>query len=206
MATPLQVLCNLRSYTIPASQHLAEADSKDISDIYVSGLIFAVASSDSLLHHYKDYVLLVERSARGSPKADLWDTPGGICKPDDPSIIHSCTRSIREATGLHAIGVSALLGSNKMQDGKDAGLLRMNFEVQVQEAPNRPLSLKAVDVELNASQYSSFIWATEKQLKSDEYPVMNNPLKEAILSGFKHREEAKHARESNLYFSSDGGP
>ena len=91
-----------------------------------------------------------------------------------------------------------MLGQSQEND-----VLRLIFELQVREAPNRPLDLKNIHVVLHAQQYSEFAWATEKQIKADEYQL-DVEVKKAVLEGFQHREESRHARESNLYFSSDG--
>ena len=82
-------------------------------------------------------------------------------------------------------------------------MLRLNFELQAKEAPNRPLELQNIPVDLDAKQYSEFAWATERQVKSSEYDL-DAGVKSAVLEGFSHRAEAKDAREANLYFNSEG--
>ena len=202
--SPLQVPPALRAYAQPEAQYLNDQGAEGINSVYVSGLIFATASSGSLIHRHEDYVLLIQEPAESGSTSGLWDVPGGPCEPNEPSIIHSCTRSIREGTGLHAISVSALFGSHTIQDERGSSTLRLDFEVQVQEAPNRPLSMSDIPIELKTSSYSSFAWATQKQLENGEYQLTSGKLKEAISVAFAHRKDSKDARELNLWFGSEG--
>ena len=81
-------------------------------------------------------------------------------------------------------------------------MLRLVFELQVREEPNRPLQLKEIPTKLDAKQYNELVWATEKQIKRGKY-ALGGEVKRAALEAFSHREEAKHAREASLYFNSE---
>ena len=196
----LQIPSSLKAYTVPGAEYVASSGLKDIDGICVGALVFATASSDSILHRHEDYVLLVKRTADGGRMDGLWETPGGGCDPDDPSIIHCCTRELREESGLNATGIIDMLGSYSFPTRSHMRVLKFNFLIGgIREAPNRPLKLADIPVKLDPSEHTDFVWATERQVKEDEFPITSQEQKDVTLIGFKRRKEGGYARKSDLY-------
>ena len=195
-----QLSSSLKAYTVRAAEYIDSTASKDIDGICVGAVVFATASSDRVLHRHEDYVLLVRRIADGGAMDGLWETPGGGCEPDDPSIIHSCTRELREESGFNATSIIDMLGSYSFPTRSRMRVLRFNFHIGgICEAPNRPLKLADVPVKLDPAEHTSYVWATEKQVKDGEFPMTSPEQTEVILTGFKRRKEGEHARKADPY-------
>lgn len=191
--TQIQVPTNLEKYTNSAADYLAALGHNDIGGLCTGATIFATVKSDHLLQQHEDVVLLVKRAADGGAMDGLWETPGGAAESDDPSVVQACAREVLEETGLHVTDFVAMLGQYTFTTRSKRQVLKLNFQTYVQEAPNWPLEPKDVPVKLDPSEHTDYVWASEKQVKDDEFPMTSSEQKDIILQGFAGRREVTHA-------------
>ena len=107
------------------------------------------------------HILLIQRSANDS-MPNLWEVPGGGCDDEDPTILHSVARELREEAGLLATVVGPRVGDNHVfltSSGKV--VCKFNFLVSAKKD-----SEGAVDVKLDPNEHQNYCWATEEDVKA----------------------------------------
>ena len=142
-----------------------------------------------------DRVLLVQRAATDS-MPNLWEIPGGGCDEDDPSILHSVVRELKEESGLTATAVGPMvhLRDEGEEDGGDLSYVfltrsrkivaKFNFLVAVELE-----SSEGQGVRLDPEEHQAFLWADEEEVKAGrvgefEVRFTTKEQREVILRAF----------------------
>ena len=135
-------------------------------------------------------VLLIQRAESESMRL-LWETPGGGCDDDDPTVLHSCVRELHEESGLEATSVGPLVrcpdaptvvmnnleqtGAYQNQPPRSGyrmgghffytrrGRLVCKFYFVVETAATSGTVLK-----LDPKEHASYVWATEEEVRNGQ--------------------------------------
>lgn len=127
-------------------------------------------------------VLLIQRAPHDSMPLK-WETPGGGCDDDDPSILHACARELNEEAGLRATSVGPVVAcvskATRANKGPEEGqtewgeqmggqffltrrgnlICKFYFVVEVSEE----LTGKVI---VDPNEHAAFLWATEEEVRS----------------------------------------
>ncbi|KAM7199493.1 NUDIX hydrolase domain-like protein [Naviculisporaceae sp. PSN 640] len=155
--------------------------------------------------------LLIQRAAHDSMPLN-WETPGGGCDDDDPSILHACARELKEEAGLDAVSVGPVVPCassriTSMTDGNaEAGQAEWGERMGGQFFLTRRGGLvckfyfivelpedSASRVNVDPNEHSAFVWATEDEVRRKKMDGENGiqldfttrEQYEVILAAFK---------------------
>ncbi|KAM7182732.1 NUDIX hydrolase domain-like protein [Rhypophila sp. PSN 637] len=128
-------------------------------------------------------VLLIQRAPHDSMPLK-WETPGGGCDDDDPSVLYACARELKEEAGLKAVSVGPVIACttkliSKTNGGPEDGqpdwgermggqffltrrgnlVCKFYFAVQVPEEA-------ASKVVVDPNEHAAFVWATEAEVRN----------------------------------------
>lgn len=130
-------------------------------------------------------VLLVQRSESDS-MPNLWESPGGGCDEEDPSILFSAARELWEEAGLIATHIRRHVGNGyHFVTRRGKTVCKFNFEIEVKTPESGKPSVKLAPIE-----HQNFIWATEEEVKEGkigqlELKFTHATQKAVILEAFK---------------------
>lgn len=106
-------------------------------------------------------ILLIQRSASDS-MPNLWEIPGGGCDDEDPTILRSVARELREEAGLIAASVGPRVGDDHLfQTRSGKAVCKFNFQVKTKKDE------EGMDkVKLEPEEHQNYVWATEEEVKA----------------------------------------
>lgn len=163
---------------IPAQTYLSQDQSSPVCAFLATGAIVFFASR----------VLLLQRAANDS-MPNLWETPGGACDSDDPSIIHAVARELWEESGLIAKSVGPMVGIGYSFRTRSGNMVRkLNFIVAVQRQEGEDWS-ENPHVRTRPEEHQNFVWATEVEVRKGkvgdlEIPFTGAEQKTVLLEAF----------------------
>lgn len=104
------------------------------------------------------HVLLLQRASTDSFPS-LWEYPGGSIDAGESSIYEALVREVKEETGLSVTSITAFLGVEEWDEGKNKRWGKFTYIVEVSE------DVEHVDVKLQESEHDAFIWASEEGVR-----------------------------------------
>jgi 8-oxo-dGTP pyrophosphatase MutT (NUDIX family) len=175
------------------ARHFASAkDSQDKTRspapkfLATGAIVFDGLVSSANMENRSPKVLLIQRAPHDSMPLQ-WETPGGGCDDDDPSVLYSCARELREEAGLKASSLGPLVKSPdesiKLQNQSSSGpaegepswgermggqffftrrgflVCKFYFIVHVPED-------QITNVVLDPNEHAGYVWATEEEVKN----------------------------------------
>lgn len=143
-------------------------------------------------------LLLLQRALTDALCPDLWEVPWGAAAFSDETILHSVRRVIRETTGLHLKDFLEQVGHEEESETGEGLFVRLNFMVEIKEMTEFDAfaacpTLGDLDVELDSKEFQDFVWATEKEILADVYPLVTPQQRDAVLQAFEQRGEIEEA-------------
>lgn len=147
-------------------------------------------------------LLLLQRTCTDITSPDLWEVPWGNSEFADPTILHSVQRVMLETTGLHLTRLLKLIGSGEESVSSQRVTLHLSFETEIDEMVDLSIGIFSlpsheISVEIDTKEHQDSIWATEKEIKDDEFELAVPQQKDIILQAFRRRrrtEEKVRAR------------
>ena len=125
-------------------------------------------------------VLLIQRAAHDSTPL-TWESPGGGCDDDDPSVLYSCVRELREEAGLEAVSIGPLIrcpasNDTTAESGPGEGEAEWGEKMGGQfflTRKGKPVckfyfiveTSQTSDVVVDPNEHAAYIWATEEEVK-----------------------------------------
>lgn len=154
-------------------------------------------ASSALVFDSDNRLLLVQRAADDS-MPNLWETPGGACDPEDPSILAGCARELFEEAGLTAKHIVRNVSQGEggpefyvFTNSKGNRLyVQFAFQVEVDDVE---------EVKLDPVEHQAYVWATEEQIRKGRVemegghtvfiPITTDSVRRLIYEGFRLRTE-----------------
>jgi 8-oxo-dGTP pyrophosphatase MutT (NUDIX family) len=141
-------------------------------------------------------ILLIQRAAHDSMPS-LWETPGGGCDKEDPSILHGVARELWEEAGLTAASIGPQVGDGHFIISRSGKLIcKFNFLVDAEKGAGGKL-----DVKLNPREHQNYVWAAEEEVKARkvgdvELKFTTREQEAVVLEAFRAiREMNAHGQE-----------
>ncbi len=135
-------------------------------------------------------VLLIQRAA-GDSMSNMWETPGGGCDKEDPSILYGAARELWEEAGLIATSVGPPVGDGYSFTIRSGKLVcKFTFVVDVEKGPDGKINVK-----LDPKEHQNYVWASEEDVKARkvgelELRFTTSEQEAVVLEAFKARREA----------------
>lgn len=171
--TPFSFHDDIASYALPWVKW------RELNDKNCPGIV-AVALIYNTNPQAQDRVLLLRRVAHDY-LGERWEPPGGTMDADDESILHACTRELREEAGLTATSFVCVV-SPGFDWIHDNGVRRVFFLARVKEGEQ---------VKIDPEEHTEYTWVTQEEVRDErmasgrEMPVTSSGVKQAILEGFR---------------------
>lgn len=134
-------------------------------------------------------VLLIQRAGNDS-MPNLWETPGGACDPEDPSILYGTARELWEEAGLKAVSIGPLVKDGYFFLSSSGNLIcKFTFIVEAEKDATGMLGVK-----IDEKEHQNYVWATEDEVKGGrvggiEVKFTTKEQKDIILAAFKLKQE-----------------
>lgn len=107
-------------------------------------------------------ILLIQRSHHDFAPL-FWEIPGGVCEPDDTSILQAACRELLEEAGLKARAVThQLMSKHEWVDDGGKTWRKFTFMVDVGQAGN---NYREIPVKLDPEEHEDYVWASEHELQ-----------------------------------------
>ena len=119
-----------------------------------------------------------------------WETPGGACDKEDPSILHGVARELWEEAGLTTASIGPPVGDGYFFLSRSGKLVcKFNFLVDAEKGAGGKL-----DVKLNPSEHQNYVWAAEEEVKAQkvgdvELNFTTREQEAVVLEAFRARRE-----------------
>jgi 8-oxo-dGTP pyrophosphatase MutT (NUDIX family) len=174
---------SVSSFAVPYETYLSNHAGENLKFkfIAVGALVFDGSTPDR--------ILLLQRAANDSMPS-LWETPGGACDKEDPSILHGAVRELWEEAGLTAASIRSQVGDGYLFETKTGKqVCKFNFLVEPEKNPDEKL-----DVKLSAREHQNYVWAAEEEVKAGKVGDLELKFtlveqKEVVLQAFKTRRD-----------------
>ena len=174
---------SVKSFNIPKLQHIDNQEYSGLRYAFVAtGAVVIRSTPSSPPSPLK--VLLLQRSHTDSSPT-LWETPGGACDDEDPTIIYGVARELWEEAGLKATRIGPRIGEVQVFPIRRGLVGKWSFLVDVEARDDG-----TVDVLLNETEHMDYLWATEEEVR--EHRVGEKDIwftsevtKRIILEGFR---------------------
>lgn len=128
-------------------------------------------------------VLLIQRAGHDSMPLK-WETPGGGCDDEDPSILYACARELKEEAGLDAVSVGPVvpctststtrISNGGPENGQPEWGERMGGQFFLTRRGNLVCKFYFVvevsqdcvsKVAMDPNEHAAFVWATEDEVR-----------------------------------------
>jgi 8-oxo-dGTP pyrophosphatase MutT (NUDIX family) len=161
----------------------------------------------------EDRILLVQRASTERAWPLMWETPGGSCDAEDPSVLHGAARELKEEAGLKCLRFNRLVGPgdgliHEFKTGQERpsgkAWCKVSFDVDV-ENPDIPGTVateeKDIRVQLDPKEHQEWKWVTKKEIEEDQAGEatlrwISQDQKRVILHGFELRARAAQAKNT----------
>jgi 8-oxo-dGTP pyrophosphatase MutT (NUDIX family) len=171
------------SFAVPCETYLSTYADEEFKYKYIAtgALVFEASTPER--------ILLIQRAANDSMPG-RWETPGGGCDDEDPSILHGVARELWEEAGLTAIRIGPRVGDGNFFLTRSGKLVRkFNFLVDAEKGAGGKL-----DVKLDPKEHQSYLWAAEEEVKARkvgdvELKFTTREQEAVVLEAFKVRRE-----------------
>lgn len=122
----------------------------------------------------KDRKILLLRNKGVKDQNDKWGPPGGGNLANE-KLVDTAIRETKEETNLD-VSILGLVEAGVV-DSPDGGSFAIAFYLANDKGTSK--------LKIQLEEASEFVWASEKDIKNDKYPLRKNLLKGLILKAFK---------------------
>jgi 8-oxo-dGTP pyrophosphatase MutT (NUDIX family) len=148
-----EIALELSEFNIPARQYLAQRP-----DIQVDGIATGVVV------FHRDRVLLLQRSLSDSMPG-LWETPGGACDDEDPSILAGAARELWEEAGIQVESMLSSAGEPWMFHTRSKKrIIKFNFIAQAKVQSSSDAMEERPIIKLS-HEHEDAVWATIDEIR-----------------------------------------
>jgi 8-oxo-dGTP pyrophosphatase MutT (NUDIX family) len=151
-----KIASELSDFNVPARQYLACRPEIRVDGIGTGVVVF---------NH--DRVLLLQRSLSDSMPG-LWETPGGACDDEDPSILMGAARELWEEAGLQVESMLDIAGEPWLFNSRSGKrIIKFNFVAQAKIPSSGNAHEKGLSIKLS-DEHEDAVWATIDEIKLGE--------------------------------------
>ena len=170
---------SISSFSVPVQAYLSARPKEPpfYSYLAVGALVFDSSSPAR--------ILLIQRAATDS-MPNRYETAGGGCDDEDPTILHSVARELWEETGLTAARIGPQIGTGHLFLSRSGKVVcKFNFLVEAQRGSDGGFNVK-----LDPNEHQSYLWAAEDEVKAEragdiELKFTTKGQKAIILDAFE---------------------
>lgn len=150
---------------------------------------YTLIATGSIVFDSSDRVLLIQRAASDS-MPNRWETPGGGCDKEDPSILHSAVRELWEEAGLVATSVGPRVGDDHLFLTRSGRLVcKFYFMVETERGGEGNLKVK-----LDPVEHQNYVWASGEDVEAGKVGDVDinfttGEQKAVVVEAFRARKE-----------------
>jgi 8-oxo-dGTP pyrophosphatase MutT (NUDIX family) len=175
---------SLASFDVPYEEYIETHPGEKFQGRFIANGAIVFSGSTP------ERTLLIQRAGNDS-MPNLWETPGGGCDKEDPSILYGTARELWEEAGLIAASIGPLINDGYFFLSRAGKLIcKFNFIVEAQKDTNGRL-----DVKLDPKEHQNYVWATEEEVIAGkvgdiDLQMTTKEQKAIVLAGFKVKQES----------------
>jgi 8-oxo-dGTP pyrophosphatase MutT (NUDIX family) len=172
---------SVSSFAVPLKTYISTSASKFKYKYIATG----VTVFDS-----EDRILLLQRAATDS-WPHRWETPGGGCDEEDPSILYGAVRELWEEAGLAATSVGPTVGEDQLFITTSGNLVcKFTFLVEAKSDDDGKLQVK-----LDPNEHQNFLWVSEEAFQTGkvgdlELKFTSEEQKAVVAEAFRVRKRS----------------